>query len=102
MRRKLIIALAALVVLSAVAAGWYYRFGTDRERSLDIDFASEGQSLVKSGHITEAVVNYNRGIASAPTAPEPYIGLAVLYESVNRPDLAIETLEQLRAANPKA
>jgi tetratricopeptide (TPR) repeat protein len=65
-------------------------------------YTDTGFQLAKSGHTTEAVVEFNRAIALSPTRPEPYIGLAVLYESANRPDLAIETLEQLQAANPQA
>jgi tetratricopeptide (TPR) repeat protein len=67
-----------------------------------VSYTDEGKALAKAGKITEAVVAFNRGIALEPKIPAPYIGLAVLYESVNRPDLAIETLEQLRAANPEA
>lgn len=56
----------------------------------------------REGHITQAVVDYNRAIALAPRDAAPYIGLAVLYEGVQRPDLAIDGLEQLEAANPNA
>jgi Tfp pilus assembly protein PilF len=65
-------------------------------------YAVQGTAQAKAGRLTEAVVEFNRGIAIDPANVEPYIGLAVLYESVNRPDLAVETLEQLRAANPEA
>ncbi len=67
-----------------------------------VSYATEGKELAKQGKITEAVTLFNRGIAAKPQDEEAYIGLAVLYESVNRPDLAIETLEQLQSANPNA
>jgi tetratricopeptide (TPR) repeat protein len=41
-------------------------------------------------------------MALAPTRPEPYIHLAILYEAVERPDLAVEAMEQLRRTNPDA
>ncbi|WP_309714246.1 tetratricopeptide repeat protein [Armatimonas sp.] len=64
--------------------------------------AEKGKALAKEQKITEAVKTFNQGIAREPDRPDAYIGLAVLYESVGRPDLAVETLEQLQAAAPDA
>ncbi|HZO89224.1 MAG TPA: tetratricopeptide repeat protein [Chthonomonadaceae bacterium] len=84
-------------------SAWWWRAARKwPEVTPAIAYTQQGKRLATEGNITEAVVAFNRGIALEPTNPQPYIGLAVLYESVNRPDLAIETLEQLRAANPQA
>ncbi len=100
-RRAFLGIVAAGVLIAGV--GWllYVRKKGDHSAPI-LNYTAEGKTLAKAGRVTEAVVNFNRGIAQTPTDPEPYIGLAVLYESVNRPDLAIDTLEQLQAANPKA
>lgn len=66
------------------------------------DYTERGKQLAKEGKITASVVSFNRGISLEPTNPAPYIGLAVLYESLNRSDLAVETLEQLQAVSPTA
>jgi tetratricopeptide (TPR) repeat protein len=71
---------------------------TDRVAAL----CQSADAAARRNEITAAVLDFNRGIATAPRDPRPYIGLAVLYEGLDRPDLAIEALQQLRAANPEA
>jgi tetratricopeptide (TPR) repeat protein len=64
--------------------------------------AARGAALAKEQKLTEAVKAFNLGMAQNPADPAAYIGLGVLYEAVGRPDLAVETLEQLRAIAPNA
>lgn len=65
-------------------------------------YCRSAQEGAAAGRIGPSVVAYNRAIALSPGDPRPYIGLAVLYEALERSDLAVETLEQLQAANPAA
>jgi Flp pilus assembly protein TadD len=66
------------------------------------DFLSLAQEAAGRGQITVAALNYNRGIATDPRDPRPYIGLAILYEAQNRSDQAVAALEQLARAQPDA
>lgn len=103
MKRRKVLAGAGAASVLMIGAGWLLH--TRKQSTIPapvVRYTADGTTLAKAGHVTEAVVAFNRGIALAPGDPEPYVGLAVLYESVNRPDLAIETLEQLQATNPKA
>ena len=65
-------------------------------------FCRTAQAEVAQGLITQAVLDYNRGMATEPRDARPYVGLAVLYEALNRSDLAIEALQQLGTTNPQA
>jgi tetratricopeptide (TPR) repeat protein len=101
-RRTGLFLIAGAGILIACAAWVLYSRRPAASPAPVVSYTEQATGLAKSGQITESVIQYNRAIAMAPTEPEPYIGLAVLYESLNRPDLAIETLEQLQAANPRA
>lgn len=61
-----------------------------------------GQEQWQAGQLEEAAGSYQRSIALDPHDGRAYIGLAVLYEAVNRPDLAVEELKRLQLANPAA
>ena len=66
------------------------------------DYCTNADKNFREGRLTAAVLDYNRAMAMAPADPRPYIGLAVLYEGVERADLSIVALEQLKAVNPRA
>lgn len=65
-------------------------------------YYQSGEKNRAAGQVTAAVVDYNRALAVDPRDGRAYIGLAVLYESLGRADLAVDAMEQLRAANPEA
>jgi tetratricopeptide (TPR) repeat protein/tRNA A-37 threonylcarbamoyl transferase component Bud32 len=51
------------------------------------------------GRLDEAATDYRRLIALRPELPETYVSLAMVYEKLDRPDLAKECFEKLVAAN---
>lgn len=90
--------LAGGLAIAAIFAGAAGAAGPDSVGELCREAGLEAQS----GRLSGAVLDYNRGLATSPQDPRPYVGLAVLYEAVGRSDLAVETLQQLRLANPEA
>lgn len=82
-----LLAVALAAGVAPDSPGAWYRLAEDDRRAM---------------RLTQAVRGYNRAIALDPADGRPYIGLAVLYETVNRADLALDALEQLRIANPAA
>lgn len=67
-----------------------------------VSWYQRGQEQWRAGQLEDAAVSYQRSIALDPQDGRAYIGLAVLYEAVNRPDLAVEELKRLQLANPAA
>ena len=100
------LALLGVLALAGVGAAVWFLFPrpnpTEEPHESAAWYCDSGDKNAKTGQVTAAVIDYNRAIAIAPKDPRPYIGLAVLYEVVNRPDMAVETLEQLQAVNPEA
>jgi len=91
--------LAGTVILTGIA-------GTSQAARVPAEWADSwfrrGQKHWSVGQITEAARCYQRSIALDPLDGRPYIGLAVLYEAVSRPDLAVEELERLEQVAPDA
>ena len=101
--RYLWLTVALIVVVAAVGLRLFRRKAPAAEPALDpVSYVDSGDRNFKAGRITAAVIDYNHAIALAPADSRPYIGLAVLYEAVERPDLAVVAMEQLRAKNPNA
>jgi len=61
-----------------------------------------GQAEWRALRLPEAVRCYASAISLTPTDGRPYIALAVLYEAVDRSDLAVDVLRQLELSNPEA
>jgi Flp pilus assembly protein TadD len=91
---------AAILASAALLAG--YRHLRPPRRDRVAEYCSQADRRFRQGELTAAVVDYNRAIALAPADARPYIGLAVLYEGVERPDLAVLALRQLEASAPGA
>lgn len=97
-RGRLILAGAALLLL----VGALTAAGIRRPPDPALALCEQAEAEARRGDVTAAALHYNRAMALSPRNPRPYIGLAVLYETVERPDLAVVALEQLQAVDPQA
>lgn len=104
MRTRLLLTTALLLAGGAGAAWWWSRDPTPRRQrtASAAEYVNTAEGLLRQGRLTEAVVSLNRAIAVAPRDGQAYIRLAVIYEGLNRSDLAIDALRQLEVANPHA
>jgi Flp pilus assembly protein TadD len=101
-RRRWSWMLGGAVLLAAGVSPLVLQYARRAPPSPVAEYCDNADGNFRAGRITAAVVDYNRAIALDPAEGRPYIGLAVLYEAINRPDLAILALEQLQASNPAA
>ena len=63
---------------------------------------SEAQSAYRSGKFPEAIEKFNKLISAAPSSPDAYAGLVLVYLKENKVDLADETVKKGLAINPSA
>jgi Flp pilus assembly protein TadD len=101
---RLAASLRAIIAVSAVAAlGAVFAAGARITAAEPADdWFRQGQAEWRSMRLSDSVRSYERAIALQPTDGRPYIGLAVLYEAVDRSDLAVDVLRQLELTNPTA
>jgi len=66
----------------------------------DLPSLLEGKVAVLQGHAKEAERAYGEAIALAPTFPDAYFGLGVLYLQTGRPEQAVASFEKVLALSP--
>ena len=95
-KKLLLIGFGALLLVAILLAGWVF-MGIQSTRAFN-DAMDEGNRYLLAENLEQAEAHFLRAIDINPRQVEPYLALADIYLAWDRPDLAIEILEQGRDA----